>query len=315
MISHLPVVKAEFGNGTFSITYSPSPFMSPLRSSGSVTSYCVPILQGTPPRYPNNARALTAGMEVYDSTDPMNIISDLQQKTNDQEPWLCYFTSESNHPNGWRTFARYCMYSIVANEETRKIFSFLPWKRVTVDATPGIDWPYGMQEVGTTFYVLDTSGISVNFGSFEQISPGYAGTDFPDAITYGRDITYTWTNIPDILISPIASIVITVEGVGLETQIYPINKTSVDGSSIITTVPIIECYNPLASDFAGLHDEMIISRDVFETAANFKLDPTARGERTLRFRAQYVLKDGTLHQLYIPPNGVFSLQLTYGIYY
>lgn len=320
----IPVVKVRLGAGTFSITYSSQHFIKPaLPDYDETGEIVIPVLEGTPGCYGEGIHQLTYMTEKIEAEDPNEfpLINTIKNEVGKK-----YVPPLYVHDDGtdWGHLARPALFSIVANRTTKDTFPFLPWKEVDLSKVIYENWdqptapflyPYGFgpADETQTVYILDSSGMEVTYGELEHIST--LPNDTSQIHNYCRDITFTWNNIPTLLISPIASIVLTIEGLGIETQIYPVNKTSVDGSSIITTVPIIECYNPLTSSLADLHDEMIISRDVFETAANFKLDPNAHGERTVRFRAQYVLKDGSLHQLYIPPNGIFSLQLTYGIYY
>ena len=64
-----------------------------------------------------------------------------------------------------------------------------------------------------------------------------------------------------------------------------------------------------------LHDELVVVKEQFDTTATYTLSNTSGQERTLRISAKYITKSGMLEQIYIPPNGVFSLQLTFGISY
>ena len=128
-------------------------------------------------------------------------------------------------------------------------------------------------------------------------------------------LTFSWPNLPIVIMSPIQSIVLTLDGVRFNNQIQPINVQDQQGSSLTTSVPILETYYSMASTLRDLHDELVIVKDDFADAALFRVDPMIGSERTLRFRVQYITKDGALHQLYIPNNGTFTLQMAMCLYY
>ena len=128
-------------------------------------------------------------------------------------------------------------------------------------------------------------------------------------------LTFTWSDLPIVVMSPIQSIVMTVSGMQMTQEIQPINMTEVGGASLVSTIPIIENYYSLAQTLRDLHDELVVTKDSFEDAAVYMLATTSGTERILTFNVKYITKDGKLHQLYIPENGVFILQLTFGLSY
>lgn len=128
-------------------------------------------------------------------------------------------------------------------------------------------------------------------------------------------LTFTWPNLPVVIMSPIQSIVLVMDGVKVNNQIQPINMRQPGGSSLTTTIPIIENYYSTASSLRDLHDELVIIKDNFTNAPVIRVDPSFGSERTMRFRLQYITKDGNLHHLYIPNNGIFSLQISLCLYY
>lgn len=132
---------------------------------------------------------------------------------------------------------------------------------------------------------------------------------------YGGNIhlTYTWSNLPIVVISPIQSIVLTLQGMQVTPQIQPINIAQGGGSSLTSTIPVVENFYTFAQTLRDLHDELVITRDDFADTATYAVAKTAGKERTLKFSAKYITKDGRLHQIFIPKNGVFSLQLIFGI--
>lgn len=126
-------------------------------------------------------------------------------------------------------------------------------------------------------------------------------------------ITFTWDNLPMVVMSPIQSIVMTLTGIGFNEQIQPINISDRKGSTLTATVPIVENYYSMAATLRDLHDELVISKDTFDDAPCYSLVPTSGQERVLKLSAKYITKDGKLHQIFIPPNGVFSIQLIFGL--
>ena len=118
-----------------------------------------------------------------------------------------------------------------------------------------------------------------------------------------------------VVMSPIQSIVLTLSGVTLSQEICPINIQNIGGSSLTSTVPVVENYYSLAQTLRDLHDELVVVKDDFNDKATYTLAATSGQERVLHLSAKYITKDGTLHQIYIPKNGVYSIQLTFGITY
>ena len=128
-------------------------------------------------------------------------------------------------------------------------------------------------------------------------------------------ITFTWGNLPTVVMSPIQSIVLILEGMQMSQEIQPINATttSAASSALTSTIKVIEKYYSMAQTLRDLHDELVIAKESFEDCANITVPAAAGQERTLKFSAHYITKDGKIHQIYIPPNGVFTIQLTFGI--
>lgn len=126
-------------------------------------------------------------------------------------------------------------------------------------------------------------------------------------------MTYTWDNLPIVVMSPISSIVLSLGGIYLTSEIQPINPNLPSGSSLTQTIPIVENYYSLASTLRDLHDELVISRQNFDDNAKYGLEKSAGTERLITLGAKYITKDGRMHQLYIPPNGVFAVQLTFRV--
>ena len=126
-------------------------------------------------------------------------------------------------------------------------------------------------------------------------------------------LSFTWNNLPMVVMSPIASIVLTLNGMTINPEIQPINITDHTGSSLTSTIPVIENYFSMAQSLRDLHDELVVAKDTFEDTATYTVTSTSGTERAITISAKYITKDGSLHQIYIPPKGVFSLQLTFGL--
>lgn len=140
-------------------------------------------------------------------------------------------------------------------------------------------------------------------------------TEDPIDGTGNLRLSFTWLNLPTVVLSPIQSFVMLLSGMQVTQEIQPINIAQAAGSSLVSSVPIIENYYSLAQTLRDLHDELVVIKDTFNDAVTYKMKPSSGMERTLTFTVKYITKDGRLHQLYIPKNGVFTLQLTFELTY
>lgn len=203
--------------------------------------------------------------------------------------------------------------NLIGNSYFKDLFNFLPWltpiSLSTLNANQNLTPLDSPTWIGSTIYVLNSTAASCTC-HFNDTMFGTSGTHKTQ-----REAMYVWDNIPTILISPISSIVILVDGLATTPQILPINIQQGQGSSLTTTIPVIENYFPLTTSIRDLHDDLIISREPYSNTALFSLPPNGLAERTLRFRAGYVTKSGELHEIFIPPTGVFILQITFCLHY
>lgn len=126
-------------------------------------------------------------------------------------------------------------------------------------------------------------------------------------------LTFTWNNLPMVVLSPIQSIVLTLKGYQVNQEYQPVNMTQSTGSSLTASLPIIENYYSFAQTLRDLHDELVVVKDGYNDLATYTLPTTVGQERVIMLTAMYITKDGKAHEIYIPPNGVFSLQLTFGV--
>lgn len=173
---------------------------------------------------------------------------------------------------------------------------------------PRIAYRPNIYNSNNKYYILDGTGANINIGSTElvKINDDYYGNVF---------LNFIWDNLPLVVLSPITSIVLQLSGVDVNQEIQPVNRTQTGGSTLTASIPIIENFYTLAQSLRDLHDELVVVKDTIDDVATYKLSPSGGQERNLRFKAQYITKDGKIHQIYIPPNGVFSLQLTFAINY
>ena len=140
-------------------------------------------------------------------------------------------------------------------------------------------------------------------------------SSIPSTTTYDGNVrlTFTWPNLPMVVMSPIASIILTLDGVEITQEIQPYNIAQPSGSSLTATIPVVENFYSFAQTLRDLHDELVVVKDQFGETATYTLNNAVGRERVLRLTAKYLAKDGTVHQIYIPPKGVFSVQLTFGL--
>ncbi len=209
-------------------------------------------------------------------------------------------------------------FSLVVNKAIRDMFSFLPWLEVNNDhlssAQQITNWNSSNGN-DPRFYVLRTDLAHVTVDMIEPLQL-YEGTTYLSA-THGniRRILYTFEDIPTVLLNPIQSIVITVNGLNISRQVQPVNIRQVQGSSLNTSIPIAESYIPLAATLADLHDDLVISHETFEDTSVASLSVNDLHERDIVFEAWYILKDGTMRRVELGANGIFYIQLTLGLYY
>lgn len=126
-------------------------------------------------------------------------------------------------------------------------------------------------------------------------------------------LDFTWNNLPMVVMSPITSIVLLLTGININNEIQPVNMTEKTGSSLVSTMPIVENFYSLANSLRDLHDEIVVVKDGFDDLATYTLETSAGKERVLHISAKYIAKDGSLHSIYIPPNGVFNIQFTFAL--
>ena len=209
--------------------------------------------------------------------------------------------------------------NIIGNSYLKNLLNFLPWltspKRFSDLLVFQRPRTYGGASYNDTdlFYILN----SVSASAEQYWSPSYAKQSIASSTAYAYQylsVLYTWRNVPTILLSPVSSVVLLLDGIGVNPQILPVNMKQKQGSSLTTSIPVIENYFPLVTSIRDLHDDLVIHRDAFANTALFSIPANSITERTLRFRAGYITKDGQLFDLFISPTGTFSIQLTLALH-
>lgn len=216
-------------------------------------------------------------------------------------------------------------FSIVVNKYIRDMFPRLPWREINNNELTPVDHVQrsGSQIPNWTsvnwgdpfFYVLDTMSCASRFTDDGVVLPrNYAPTS--GVMTHCRGVEFSFDGCNLISIVPVQAFVVMLSGVGMTQQTYPLNVVNkMLPSAQTSSVPIIEVYYPAWNDISDLSTNIIVSKDVFTNAAPFKLDNAALQQRDIKFTVYYVLNDGTLHELTIPPNSSLSLQVCYSISY
>ena len=287
----------EFGDDSVSFSYYPSNFPKyPL----------VPV--GTP-------GAVLPGVVISD-TYPMKTLFNVNQ-TWTKEGNVFQYTSELLSVRADQSMRAF---SILVNRGLKELLHFLPWLEGIKysDLLEGQKIPNfpATEDESQEVYVLDTQSAIYEAVQHPSYRIQQMGNNISSwGLRKNMQFRYTWKNLPTVNLSPISSIVLMLDGVAVNQQIMPINIKLPQGSSLTTSIPIIENYFPLFSGLKDMHDDLLLSRDAFTNTSVFNVPPEALTERNLRFRAGYITKDGQLFDLYIPAQGSFSVQLTLCIHF
>lgn len=240
-----------------------------------------------------------------------------QEFISSSTPWIAYRGSYDRTTGAelWNvdneSYSPTYGFNIIANTNFRNLFHFMPWLR-----------PINRNDLGYGQQIAPPAGIPDDMlVHVLNIEAAQCTTERENGIyvwgtqttndAFGTRFRYRWDNMPTILLSPVSSIVILMDGIGVTQQILPINMKQPQGSSLTTSIPVIENYFPLTTSLRDLHDDLLISRETFDDTALMSVPPHALRARSLNFRAAFITKDGQLYDLYIPPTGTFMLQLTF----
>lgn len=216
-------------------------------------------------------------------------------------------------------------FSLVANQVLRDLLPGLPWIKVDNRSLPQhvLDTGEGQSlfhwdEVSPNdpyFYVLDTWDINLTWSEMRTYPPT---SELGSTLTYveAKSPIFTFDSLNMISVVPITSFVVMLNGLTFTPQTYPININPLNPDAAqITSIPIIEVYQPLWNDISDITTNMVISKDAFTNAAPFVLTPDSLGERNLIFEVYYITTDGGMHLLTIPAGTAITLQICYSIVY
>lgn len=198
-------------------------------------------------------------------------------------------------------------YYIAANEELRNALPTLPWVRCQLPSWVNSgDW-----DDSQYMYILETSAaeISREVGNYE-FTRAY-GTSDP-TLFKGTVIDYHFAESDAITNVDINSIVLCMNGVAFNQQVYPVNYSVTTARQAQTgTIPIIEVYYPLwqrPSDKTGM---LIIKNETFSDAAPIKINPSLLRERNIKFKLMCITSRGVMKEMSIPKNLPFTFQIAF----
>ena len=290
------VSEISLGTDFFKIKYSLWQIHNPV--SGTYVRF-TPVLLGAP------------GAKPFTDANTNNTIPGSMGYQNS----VVYVGTEGN-PGETNTLG----YNILVDEYMMNILHFLPWlekktwrQLASAQAQPWYE-EFNVLNERDNFntYVLDLESAVTTTERATGIWHTQNPSDLYSVVSnYGTTFSHTFNNLATVNISPIASIAVLVDGMGATPQIMPVNIKQLQGSSLTTTIPVLENYIPITQNLRDLHDDLVIAREAYENTPLIKLHPSALFSRTLAFRAVYITKDGQMFDIYISPTGVFSLQLTF----
>lgn len=201
---------------------------------------------------------------------------------------------------------------LCVNKHIRDLFPTLPWVKINNDS---LGAPYNISGWTTVndgdpfFYLLKSEGAittPINAGIFRRGNI-YRSSNI-------LDMVFPDTNLISTI--PITSFFITMSGVTISLQTYPICINPAGQHSAQTSsLPVVEVYYPLWQQIKDLSTELVISKDAFTNAAPFILGPDALSQRNVQFRVHYAFADGHVGELSIPANSAVTIQACYSISY
>lgn len=213
----------------------------------------------------------------------------------------------------------YGFYFIV-NKRIADTLPSLPWIKVNNAILPAhikqTFWTSFLNQMDPgaedAFYILDTKQATL------EIQSNFLTCSNPTFGTYSCDcLSYDFPFSDAISVTDIQSIVLTMNGTTMNQQVYPVNirrGTVMQANSQTTTIPIIEVYYPLWNRPSDLTTVMVISREVFSSAAPIKIDKSALLERSIKFKLYYITSEGDMREMMIPRGMPFNFQLCFALY-
>lgn len=212
-------------------------------------------------------------------------------------------------------------YYFIVSKRIADTLPSLPWIKVNNAILPDnirqTYWSSFLQQMDPgaedVFYILDTKQATL------EIQSNFLTCSNPTFGTYHCDcLSYDFPFSDAISITNIQSIVLTMNGTSVNQQVYPINirqGSVVKAGSQTTTVPVIEVYYPFWNRPSDLTTVMVISREVFSSAAPIKIDKSVLKERTIKFKLYYITSEGDMREMMIPRGVPFNFQICFALYY
>lgn len=204
---------------------------------------------------------------------------------------------------------------IAVDASIANILPSLPWIKIynPVDMSTGNR--RHLECFGDFFYVLNTSYAKVNFQQCNVMYRSGTGTGIPPdnfPASYGSEIEYNFVESDAVTSSNINSIVLKMDGANLNEQVFPVNISRITmNSAQTTTVPIIQVYYPAWNKPSDLTGDLIVSKDVFSSAAPININPQMLKERSLRFKLYYITSKGEMREVCITETTPFCFQLCF----
>lgn len=248
------------------------------------------------------------------------LFTEYSNRSRDNAPIFWKVVDSDGHVTSLASPGNYFGYSIVVNRYIRDMLPALPWVKIDNSLLTPFDPETGAGEsiIGweemnygdSTFYILDTSR-SILTVNKDVVTSAWGGTL---STCISCQLIYTFDNFDLTSIIPISAFVVVMDGVGMTSQTYPVNISSGNGSSALTTsIPIIEVYYPLWQSVSDLSTNLIIIKDQFSNTAPVVIDPNALRERNIKFSVYYITTSGGMELLKIPPGTCLSMQVCFSI--
>lgn len=196
----------------------------------------------------------------------------------------------------------YYQYCIAVNEDVKVRLPTLPWIRFPVPPMLSPNW-----DGSGYMYVLDTTAVSIHRSIDSMVLD--AGLN---ETAYSTPVEYHFTESDAITNIDLNSIVLLMNGVAFNQQVFPVNFTSSSSKQAQTgTVPIIEVYYPLWSKPSDKTTNLIITKDTFSDAAPININPNLLKERFIKFKVMCITTSGEMRDLIIPKGNPFSFQIVF----
>lgn len=216
-------------------------------------------------------------------------------------------------------------FSLVVNHVIRDLFPSLPW--IEYDNDELVKWadhPALCDEIpgwtdrndgDSKFYALDTTAASLSVDQYANECT-FKGDASSSQRILTSNVNFSFMNVSFLSVIPVMCFCVTLDGIGMSKQSFPVNISQPTASSALTAqLPILEVYYPFWQDLKDLSTNLIVVKDAFSNTAPIVLDEAAIHERNIRVTVHYVTKDGWIHKLTIPPSSYFSFQMCFSIFY